>query len=317
VKRPHGLLPSRNMRIRVHLAILCLVATSSSVEAERIFRSGFEGNTSEKLKFEPPRIDRLLGQDTSVPPPNHWENDLQAQGRGLWFNYVDHKDGVNPEMLGARIVRDPKQPNNRVFYAWQKRAEYQRTAYSRVQGELTKFDWPEFYYKVRFRLGGDIAHGNRQSHEDLSLSLIEVGGGPGFHLCRLILHKWGNKHSWNNGKAPLRWRSEVGTPKSGHTFFKSSGVKAIFNTWQALEFYAKAGDETTGRYWAAIDGKVLFDETVKTKDAGNWTNAGILKSYGGPLVNLIKDKGGTHEVWFDDVEIWNSFPPKKERLNSR
>ncbi len=47
---------------------------------------------------------------------------------------------------------------------------------------------------------------------------------------------------------------------------------------------------------------------MATKDAGNWTFAGILKVYCGNLTKFLAAEGEMVNVWFDDMEIWNSFP---------
>jgi len=275
-----------------------------------IFKSGFEDSTTEILDFTNQRIYDLEGTDTSTNLD--WETDLEADGRNFSMNYVDHSGGQNPEMLGARIVTDPDNPDNKVFYTYQNDAEYQDGGFwSRVQGELSNFHWLEVYYKVYFKLDSAIALGDQESANDLSLSIFEINGGPGQNLSRIIMHKWGSNQSFSDGKSPLTWRAEVRTPDEGHVLYESSGIRPKFGEWQLLEFYAKAGDEYTGRFKVAIDNNLIFDKTVKTKDAGYWQSAGFLKVYGGSLVQFLAGKGKVLEVWFDDFEFWatEATPP--------
>lgn len=273
-----------------------------------VFRSGFESGSVAILKRG--RAADIRGQDKSVKSPNRWENDLQASGRKFWINYVDHdKGGPNPNILGSKITADPEGGANKVFYTWQKDAERQDEGpFSRVQGEFNRLNWKEFYYKVRFRLGRDIALVNDSKNKPYSLSMVEFfTGSPRHHkLVRIILHKWA-------GSAPLMWRSEIQNfSDTGHTFFKSSGIQPKYNQWQTLEFYVKSGDANTGKYWVRLNGsQVLFNKTVETTDSAatqHIQKSSILKSYGGPLVKEVKRKGGQVDIWFDDIEIWNQWP---------
>lgn len=284
-------------------------AISRADEPGLIFRSGFEAESKVILKHG--RVMDIRGTDNSVSPPNNWTQDLQASGRTFGMNYVDHdKGGLNPEILGAKLVEDPEGGRNKVLYTWQKDAEKQDEGpFSRVQGEFNRLNWKEFYYKVRFRLGNDIASVNSSKNGPFLLSLVEFfTGSAGNHkLARIILHK-------SEGAGPLKWRSEIlNFTGVGHTLFKGSNVQPQYDQWQTLEFYLKSGDASTGRYWVRLnESQVLFDETLETtypaatKDI---QKSSILKSYGGPLVKEVKRKGGKVEVWFDDVEIWNSLPP--------
>lgn len=277
-----------------------------------VFRSGFESDTYAVLKNG--RAVDIRGVDRSVKSPNNWDKDLQD----FWINYVDYdKGGQNPEKLGANIVNDPDRKKNKVFHTWQKDTEKQDNGpYSRVQGEINNLDWPEAYYKVRFKLGRDIASVNDYTTADMLLSPVEFTVGNGKHrkLVRIILHKWGDNKKFADGTAPLQWRAEIlnWNNKGGHELFKSSGVQPQYDQWQTLEFYVRSGDASTGRFWVRLnESEIIFDEQVETKSPGatlNIERSSFLKSYGGPLVQEVKRKGGQVDIWYDDLEIWNNLP---------
>jgi hypothetical protein len=94
-----------------------------------VFNSGFEPETTmqvEGVEWPPPaptlyRADDLWGRDLSVPPPNHWELDLDDSPyvATFWINY-----GSTPEQGGhagqrlGELVTDPADPANTVMSMW-------------------------------------------------------------------------------------------------------------------------------------------------------------------------------------------------------
>jgi hypothetical protein len=83
-----------------------------------------------------------------------------------------------------------------------------------------------------------------------------------------------------------------------------------FGSWHTIEVYCKAGDANTGRFAYWHDGEKFFDRALQTVPDGQTTlkDIAILKVYGS-VPEYLHDNGGyLTEVWFDDMEIWNSLP---------
>ena len=108
----------------------------------------------------------------------------------------------------------------------------------------------------------------------------------------------------------LRTQLAILAPPDAGTLAEQIGERARKGRDRiVLAFHVRAGDAETGRYRVAIDGEVLFDETVQTRDAGPWGDLGFLKSYGGPLVRFLADRDQQLLVAVGDIEIWDRPPP--------
>ncbi len=271
--------------------------------AEKIFASGFEPGTFTTMDNTEQRAKHIRGYDSTTG--FDWVEDLEADGREHFMNYVDGTDGTNPAMLGAYIDKDPDNPDNKVLYTWQYDSEWQSGGYwSRVQTRMNNCRFGETYFKMRVRFGSEIAVVNNKdwrswcslfsinplNDDDYSLSI---------RLSREPVLKW------------AIWRKNNHSGKNHYL----SDVSVKYDTWQTLEFYAKAGDETGGRIWLAVDGQTLFDHQARTSDAGDvWENMRFFKFYG-EIVHAVTDpeKGNKEcvKVWWDDFELWDSRPPHR------
>ena len=288
--------------------ILFILIAANCSTAQVFFRSGFEENTREELRETPPRIHKLHGKDLSVPAPNDWDQDMrivneEGEVEDFWFNYVDRLNGMSPDLLGSRIVNDPEGGDNRVFLAWQTGAEWQKGGWwSRVQGELRNFKWKEIYYKVRFRIDSGAAQVNQTNNSIWCMMPFEISKHSS--SVRLVKHK---------GDDVLHWRLYIKNDGDHYWIDPDPGkrLKPKYNTWQTLEYYTRAGDAISGRVWWAMDGEVWVDTTANTAAEGYFTDLYLLKVYGN-LADYFTNRQDTLKVWFDDLEIWKSFPDKSK-----
>jgi hypothetical protein len=291
------------MRHVVVTAIL-VVLSFTATNAEKVFASGFEPGTYTVFDETEQRAKDIRGYDSTTG--YDWETDLEADGRTFFMNYCDASDGShNPDMLGSDIVQDPENPDNHVLYTWQNGAEYVNW-WSRVQAEFKNFDAPEVYYKVRFRIDGDVAVVNGEDWWVWAMLGCEVKPSidPSGHSLSVRLHRRGTDDV-------LVWGYHVRTPTGGSRSVLSDEV-VVFDTWQTLEFYAKAGDEGDGHVRIVVDGQTVADTAIPTVEGGGvWGKLQPLKVYGN-LVDVVTDpeKGNKEavKVWFDDMEIWDSDP---------
>ena len=289
--------------------MLLIMGMTGTPQAEKIFASGFEPGTYTVLDGTEQRAKDIHGYDSTTG--FDWEADLEADGRSFFMNYCDASDGTpNPDMLGSDIVPDPENPDNHVLYTWQNDGEYVNW-WSRVQAEFKNFNAPEVYYKVRFRIDGDVAVVNGQDWRVWAMLGMEVRPsiGESDHSLSVRLHRRGTDDV-------LVWGYHVRTPTGGSRSVQSDRV-VVFDTWQTLEFYAKAGDEGDGHVRILVDGQTVADTAIRTVEGGGvWGKVQPLKVYGN-LIDVVTDpeKGNKEavKVWFDDVEIWNSDPTATTR----
>lgn len=268
-------------------------ATPPSPCKTLLFKSGFEPNTTGTP--ETGRINDIIGTDNSTG--FDWVDDMEADGRKFHINYADASDGSsNPDMLGANLAEDPHDASNTVFYTWQNDAEKGKW-WARVQAEMDNCNFSEFYYKVKMKVDGDIAVLN-ELPDDYFWMLFELKVDNDRVSPRI------NKHDVT-GNCVFGSYARLG---SDATSFETD-KELLFDTWQTLEFYCKASNDTSGRYWMKVDGETIFDEKTQTttNPGALWQDIDILKVYGS-VVDVVTDpeKGNksSFKVWYDDLEIW-------------
>ncbi len=303
ISRRKGLLLSRRSVRLLRLAVVAAVVPHSAVQAEKIFASGFESGTYTTMDATEQRAKDIRGYDSTTG--FDWEDDLEADGRKFSMNYCDVSDGEsNPSMLGSHIEQDPENPNNKVFCTWQNDAEYVNW-WSRVQAEYTGYNAREIYYRVRFRIDGDVAVVNDKDWWVWAMLGIEIRPPDrSGHSLSVRLHR-------RDSDKRLVWGYHVRTPNIGSNSIGSDLV-VEFDTWQTLEFYAKAGNAENGHIRISVDGHTVADTIMETTDGETvWDKVQPLKVYGN-LIDVVTDpeKGNKEvvKVWFDDIEIWDSEP---------
>jgi len=263
-----------------------------------IFKTGFEPNTEEVLDGTGNRATDFMGLDNSTG--FDWTDDLRADDRTFFMNYVDVTDGTNPEMLGANLAVDPDDETNTVLLTWQKDAEKQSGGYwSRVQGEIRNADFYEAYYKIRIRFDSSMAVINDNDWWIWGM-LFEFKPNSDHSLSPRII-----RDSETN---QLVWGTHIRVNATGVNKAINTKVPIKFNTWQVMEFYGKAGDQDTGRYWLKIDGETLIDETTTTATNNTlWSIIQVFKVYG-EMVHVLTDPSmgnkPSFNVWYDDFELW-------------
>jgi hypothetical protein len=88
---------------------------------------------------------------------------------------------------------------------------------------------------------------------------------------------------------------------------RNASVDVPLGEWFLVEAYYKR-HPTDGRVFLAVDGEVVFDVTARTQHRDDpqplnfWS---VFKLYHDPSWWAA----GPTEQWYDDLEIWTSFPP--------
>jgi len=266
-----------------------------------IFKSGFEPGTIERWDGTNSRASDYIGYDSITG--FDWVEDLEAEGRTFFMNYVDHTNGVNPELLGSYIDNDPDDSSNHVFYTYQNGAEWQDGEYwARIQGELNNCKFSEVYYKIRIRIDSAVSVLNGNDWWIWGM-LYEIGKDYRGSV-RIFRNDLSNQLSWG-----YYGRYET---SSGRKISKIvSDVPVKFNTWQTIEFYINAGDENSGKYWIIIDGDTIISKQERTVTGNEeiWETMSLFKVYGNMADVLTDPEKGNKDcmkVWYDDFELWAS-----------
>lgn len=301
--------------------------TGMATEGQLIFRSGFEPETV--VVPGTGSDDDIIGVDQSVGPPNDWVGDLE--GYPQFGSFRIQYQGGTPEDRTARIVPDPTDPANHVLHYWLKNPRtpagpdnFKGRIQANVYGNT---DLTEVYQKRRLYLHPDMDL-LRQYPEGFSwLTLEELWLAAGWinhpFPFRISLHL--NKdagvgmplyfyvHGQMRDMERDRWKHPMLWESANRDF------EVPIATWMTLETYYRQGDGQSGRFFLAVQPEggprqVIFDLTAWTysPDATEpipMTHWNPLKMYtSGKLVDYVRDAGGVLQLYYDDLEIWSSWP---------
>ncbi len=290
-----------------------------------IFRSGFE---PESAIVSRDVGDDIVGVDRSVDPPNDWETDLEGYPRFGHFR-IQYQGGT-PQDRHARIVPDPTDAGNLVLRYWLKNPRTPAGSNrfkGRIQANIYQnTDLTEVYQKRRLYLHPDC-NALRQYPDSFGwLTLEELWLAAGWidhpHPFRITLNlrkeKGPGKPLFFDAHGQMRdeeedcWQPTV-WQETNRQFDVPIG------RWMTLETYYQQGNGQSGRFYFAAHpegGKrqVVFDLTTWTysPDAPNpvpMTHWNPLKLYtSAALVNHVRNAGGVLQVFYDDIEIRESWP---------
>lgn len=296
-------------------------------EANLIFRTGFEADTvgsPEDAHIE------ITGVDRSVEPPNDWERHLKGHRKlgGFRIQY----QGGEPEDRHARIIDDPTAEGNRVLWYWLRnpRTPAGDGFKGRIQANIyDNTDLTAVCKRVRMYL-----------HPDLEIMKTTEDAIRWFTIEELWFDPF-----WPGGKFPFRINLNVakdeGAGQGLHFYVYGQQWDFDAELWQPTiwdqhnrSFHVSIGEwlqiETRYRMGNASSGRLQFAVTTGDGarhdifDITNWTYSPIaphpipmthwnpLKLYtSSKTVELIRDKGGVAQIYWDDLEIWDGWPEDK------
>ncbi|MBC8291813.1 MAG: hypothetical protein H8E45_01460 [Proteobacteria bacterium] len=305
-----------------------------------VFQSGFEDDTNHVYSTGTlaPCTDDLWGMDSSVPPPNHWENDLEGGLAGPFGQFHFCFGGGDRSQRSLNLVPDPDNPSNQVLYgrigepnevvsddAIACNNDALGARKSRIQAVVQ--DNPglgRLDYRLRVRLGKPALDAivnqpepvtwftlgefwNNQPAEDDSFRItLGMDKAPGTGE-RFFFSLKAEKQDAGAGNWIGVWPS-VGDGVSD--------VEVPHGKWFTLEVTMKEGDAGSGRAHVRMTDDIGQAHTIA--DVTNWTyspDAPVgsqdgfkdfhpLKLYtSGQLVCALKAAGLPLEIWWDDLAI--------------
>ena len=284
-----------------------------------IFNSGFEPQTR-TFEEESGSVD-IIGIDSSVSPPNDWENDLE--NHPFIGSFKVQYQGGDSTMRRAVIAPDPLNTINNTMHFWILEPNVDDIK-GRVQANLYNSDngIKKLYYSVRLYLPKDFN---------------TIKNAP-FDFDWLTLMEFWNNANWTGedflfrAKVDLKKVSEsadsLRVRVSGQAYDEQNGnwsndvweytnpdFLVPVQKWMTLKMYFVEGDECTGRFMFTItpDGEA---ETI-VHDVRNFTHHPLdpdpdglkhfnpMKLYtSDDLIEYITDSGSLLNVFWDDFEIW-------------
>lgn len=299
------------------LILLFFHLSLSAQSPQLIFHSGFEpevDTSGHNTGF----ID-IIGEDTSMPTPNDWVNDLD--GHPNIGSFIIQFQGGDETQRMAHVAPDPQNPSNNAFKFWVLQPNSGNNG--RIQANLyNNTELYKVFYSVRMYLPEvfNLLKTMPTSIDDDFNTLIEF---------------WNN----NNWDEDYPFRVKVNLTKNGN-FLDSVRVKAtgqyhagspdswqdvwlIHNTsyvvpvkkWMTLRVYFAEGDDCTGRFIMTItpDGgqeTIVFNVRNYTRHSDDPFPDGVrdfnpFKLYtSDDVVDWVRNNGDTLNIFWDDFEIW-------------
>jgi hypothetical protein len=305
-------------------------AQKQSDKPELMFHSGFEGTS--KVVAIPNTNDygapyeKLTGVDTSLSSKNDWDKDWKP-----WLTdgaFQIQYTGGDPSKRYAQVVPEPGNPKNKVLKFWLddswSASENERKA--RIQANLygLKPGLKEFYQSVRVFLTDDFNAVRSYPHPVRWLTISEFWN-----------NEWwvkGEKFGFRSGLVLGKLKAEdtelyflvnaEDAPGHNNEVWRETNTKVPvpIGKWFTMEYYYKEGNAETGRVYLAItpeggQKQVVYDMhqfTHHTKDPNpdGFTGYNPLKLYTSKeLVEYMRSKGKTLQIYWDDFELWKNKRP--------
>lgn len=163
--------------------------------------------------------------------------------------------------------------------------------------------WFKFDEGMPARLHPEISSGNWQALFEFKTGGYKNTGNGDFRIQTTVIKSKDGKLHWlakadTNANAPT---TEI--PLKDFWIYRNYDVPVPVGKWFKFEAYwMRDADGTKGRYWNAIDGKVLFD--VKNRTLGELGlpvgRLFVVNAYAGGDAPVIAELAG--------LEIWDNFP---------
>jgi len=293
---------------------------------ELIFQSGFESESKVIAKGSEADI---IGTDLSFTEHNNWVNDFDNHPEVGNFS-LQYQGGDSTQRF-AKIIPEPGNPENHVLHFWLNEPNVDGKK-GRIQGNIyggTK-GLKEFYQSERIFLHDDFNTVRTYPEKIQWLTIAEF---------------WNNV-TWRQN-VPYRFRITLGIGKlvsaESDLYFILDGqdcqlfengsqkyttlwaetnenLKVPIGKWFTLEYYYKEGNEKNGRFYMTIepDGEkkdVIFDLTRITHNTEDPNPDGVtefnpIKLYTSKqLIDYMKSKGKTLQIYWDDFKLWKNKRP--------
>ena len=294
-----------------------------------LFNTGFEPDSRVVHRDDPfTSDDNIFGIDSSVLPPNDWNNNVNL---GRWNFQYQQGDTTQRKL---RIVPDPVNPENNVLSFWVRDQWVNAggNTVGRIQANLrTSNDGyingiKELYQKNKMFVHEDVAVFNNYRGTAKIFTFLEI---------------WNNT-GWEGD--PYRFRIALcigkANEESGDIYFVvygQDGDRGYVNVWKeinsnipvpvgewiTMEYYMKEGDAQNGRFYMAMtreDGtkQEIFNVHNFTHNTKNPNPNGItfynpLKLYitNKDAMAFLKSHNKSIHLYFDDFEIWKDKVPEE------
>jgi hypothetical protein len=299
--------------------------TQQMPKGELVFQSGFEG-TSRVVQDAGTNdngalYEHIAGADNTLKTKNDWDKDwMGVTGKGLM--QVQYTGGDSTQRF-AKVIAEPNNPKNHVLQFW--------------LNDSWKADGGVLKARVQANLYG-IRGGCQEFYQSVRVFLTEdfnaVKNYPRKITWCTISEFWNNEWWVKDEKHGFRITLGIGKPtaESSELNFivnaENPGQKEVWNAdnpkvkvpigkWFTLEYYFREGNQTTGRFWAAItpDGgerQVVCDVsnfTHMTNDPApnGLTGYNPMKLYTSKeLIRHVKSQGKTLQIYWDDFKLWKN-----------
>jgi hypothetical protein len=299
-------------------AFACTLGISiPALGQQLLLQTGFEQNSQVVPKDDATLKMGITGIDYSVPAPNNWASPHFK----FWLYGMTWDKG----RYAAQIVPEPGKPSNNIlkFYLTQPSSDR-----IRMQGD---FQFPigtrELSYSVRVFIPenmnalknypgpinwftiGEYWSGPQNVADDVcSRVTIGIGKSTASPTNDLYFHAY-MKNYTKTGSANTVWGSTSDLNWAGPP------TAVPIGKWFTLEVYLKEGNQTTGKFYAAMtpDGgakKVLFDVTNFTHNTAEANPNGIdgwvsfMKLYTSDEIGTYMQKHGYLQMYWDDLKVW-------------
>ena len=284
----------------------------------------------------------VTGTDASVKKPNNWVKHLDGNPHLSSFGIQCSSGDASSRI--ADIVADPANPENKVLQFWIKGPVKGK---ARIQSNVSgRGNLKQWYSKSKIYLHPDLA-GLRTHEGGIGTGTASIDGHP----IWFTFAEFRNNPGWGKSitypfRITLAIRKDAGAGENlrfgliGEVKARSSyetvwtadskDYTIPFGEWLVSETYFKEGGKETGRfYWSLTrtDGtkSIIFDVRDFTHHPDDPSPAGMeifspFKLYTSPvLIEVIRNKGGTTQIFWDDWEFWSGFaaPENPKRENSK
>jgi hypothetical protein len=310
------------------LSCIYILAVAAAVPCELIFRSGFEANTRSEggdLSTD------IVGIDMSVAHPNDWVADLEGYpGIGNFstggfcaaanLTSNDHKVRITDDPTGALNSITGK--TNQVLHMWNRNNNATACGWETRPHSDIDVDgkFPELLLRYRMYLHPDLQKwiGCPGWLQFWELKRDRKTTDSPYFTIQLMLNQ-------DRAKDALFWRVNSRRTMAANTdapwlwTIYNRDVPVPLGEWIAAEIYWKKGDERTGRFMFVIQRNghprdTIFNITGATVDLdnpdGNMYQYKFFTVYTGDgAPQCVDAKGGVLQIYWDDLELWTSFPP--------
>ena len=293
-----------------------------------LFNSGFEPGSRVIHRGDPfTADDNIVGIDSSVPPPNNWNTNVNL---GSWNFQYQQGDTTQRKL---RIVPDPVNPENNVLSFWVRDQWVNAggNTVGRIQANLRTPDdgnvngIKELYQKNKMFVHEDVAAFNnylKTGHFFTFLEIWNTTGWEGDPYRFRIAIGIGKARNESTGDICFVVTSQDGDGKYVTVWEeRNSNIPVPIGEWVTMEYYMKDGDAQNGHFYMAMtreDGtrrEIVnvrnFTYNTKNPNSNGITFYNPLKVYitDTDAMAFLKSHNKSIHFYFDDFEVWGDRSP--------